>query len=65
MAGPRSGDRKQREADLKNRLVTDPHAPAEYRVNGTARNVPAFYDAFGVREGDKMYLPPDKRVKIW
>jgi len=35
--------RKHREADLKNRLLTDPHSPAEYRVNGTVRNVPAFY----------------------
>ena len=57
--------RKHREADLKNRLVTDPHSPAEYRVNGTVRNVPAFYSAFGVKEGDKMYLAPEKRVKIW
>jgi putative endopeptidase len=57
--------RKHREADLKNRLVTDPHSPAEYRVNGTVPNVPAFYEAFGVKEGDKMYLPPEKRVKIW
>jgi predicted metalloendopeptidase len=57
--------RKHREADLKNRLVTDPHSPAEYRVNGTVRDVPAFYSAFGVKEGDKMYLPPEKRVKIW
>ena len=57
--------RKHREADLKNRLLTDPHSPAEYRVNGTVRNVPAFYAAFGVKEGDKLYLPPEKRVQIW
>jgi predicted metalloendopeptidase len=57
--------RKHREADLKNRLVVDPHSPAEYRANGTPRNVPAFYSAFGVKEGDKMYLPPEKRVKVW
>ncbi|MGO9110192.1 MAG: M13 family metallopeptidase [Thermoguttaceae bacterium] len=57
--------RKHREADLKNRLVVDQHSPAEYRVNGTVRNVPAFYAAFGVKEGDKMYLSPDKRVRIW
>ena len=57
--------RKHREADLKNRLLVDPHAPAEYRVNGTVRNVPAFYAAFGVKKGDKLYLPPEKRVKIW
>jgi putative endopeptidase len=57
--------RKHREADLKNRLLVDPHSPAEFRVNGAVRNVPAFYEAFGVKEGDKLYLPPEKRVKIW
>lgn len=56
---------KCRDDDLKNRLVTDPHSPAEFRANGTPRNVEAFYSAFGVRPGDKMYLPPEKRVKIW
>ena len=57
--------RKHREADLKNRLLVDPHSPAEYRVNGIIRNVPAFYKAFDVKKGDKLYLPPEKRVKIW
>jgi predicted metalloendopeptidase len=57
--------RKHRVDDLKHRLATDPHSPAEYRVNGTLRNVPAFYAAFGVKEGDKMYLPPGQRVQIW
>ena len=37
----------------------------EFRANGTVRNVPAFYSAFDVKEGDKMFLPPEKRVKIW
>jgi putative endopeptidase len=57
--------RKHREADLKNRLITDPHSPAEYRVNGIVRNVPAFYEAFGVTERDKLYLAPERRVTIW
>ena len=57
--------RKHRDEDLKNRLLTDPHSPAEYRVNGTVQNVPEFYSAFGVKPGDKMYLPPEQRVKIW
>ena len=57
--------RKHRDDDLRNRLVIDPHSPAEFRVNGTVRNVPAFFTAFGVKEGDKMYLPPKDRVKIW
>ena len=41
--------RKHREADLKNRLATDPHSPSEYRANGVPRNVPGFYEAFGVK----------------
>jgi putative endopeptidase len=57
--------RKHRDEDLKNRLLTDPHSPAEYRVNGIVRNMAAFYSAFGVKEGDKLYLPPEERVKIW
>jgi predicted metalloendopeptidase len=57
--------RKHRVDDLKNRLLVDPHSPAEYRANGAVRNVPAFYSAFQVKPGDKMYLPPERRVKIW
>ncbi len=56
---------KYRDDELKNKLLTDPHSPAEYRVNGTVRNVPGFYSAFGVKDDDKMYLPPEQRVKIW
>jgi len=57
--------RKHRVDDLKNRLLVDPHSPAQYRANGTVRNVPAFFSAFQVKPGDKMYLPPNERVKIW
>ncbi|MGY3925840.1 M13 family metallopeptidase [Aeromonas simiae] len=46
-------------------LRSDPHSPPEYRVNGVLPNLPAFYDAFNVQPGDKLYLPPQKRVKIW
>jgi predicted metalloendopeptidase len=56
---------KYRDDDLKNRLLVDPHSPAEFRANGTPRNVDGFYSAFGVKEGDKMYVPPAERVKIW
>jgi putative endopeptidase len=56
---------KYRDDDLKNRLTVDPHSPPEYRANGTPRNVAGFYSAFGVKEGDRMYLPPGQRVKIW
>ena len=57
--------RKYRDEELSQRLVTDPHSPSEYRTNGIVRNMPAFYDAFGVKEGDAMFLSPDSRVKIW
>jgi predicted metalloendopeptidase len=50
---------------LRQQLVTDSHSPAEYRVNGVVRNMPEFYSAFGVKEGDGAWLPPEKRVKIW
>ena len=37
----------------------------QFRANGTVMNQPGFYEAFGVKEGDKMYLPPQERVTIW
>jgi endothelin-converting enzyme/putative endopeptidase len=52
--------------DTARRLLTlDPHSPPEYRVNGVMPNIDAWYEAFGVKEGDKMYLAPEKRVRIW
>ena len=47
------------------RLLTDPHSPPYYRVNGIVRNVDAWYTAFNVKPGDKLYLAPEQRVKIW
>jgi endothelin-converting enzyme/putative endopeptidase len=41
------------------------HAPTPYRVNGVVQNLDEWYSAFGVRPGDKLYLPPEKRVRIW
>jgi putative endopeptidase len=57
--------RKYREAELRRRIVTDPHSPSEFRTNGIVRNMAAWYEAFGVEEGDALYLPPDDRVSIW
>jgi predicted metalloendopeptidase len=56
---------KMREAALIRQVTTDPHSPEEFRANGTLRNQPGFYDAFKVRQGDKMYLAPKDRVIIW
>lgn len=50
---------------LRERLLADPHSPPEYRVNGVVRNVDAWYRAFNVKPGDKLYLPPSERVSIW
>jgi len=47
------------------RIKTDPHSPPRFRGNGTVKNQPGFYEAFGVKEGDAMYLPPDQRVIMW
>ena len=41
------------------------HAPTQYRVNGVVQNLDAWYDAFGVRPGDNLYVPPEKRIRIW
>ena len=56
---------KIREDALRSRLLSDPHSPAEYRVLGPLKQVDPFYQAFGVKEGDGMYLRPQDRVKIW
>ncbi|RZJ68560.1 MAG: M13 family peptidase [Flavobacterium sp.] len=56
---------KQREESLRNQVASDPHSPGHFRVNGIVRNIPEFYEAFGVKAGDSLYLAPEKRVKIW
>ncbi|MEG3087400.1 M13 family metallopeptidase [Sphingomonas sp. PB4P5] len=56
---------KLREGAARARLLTDPHSPPFYRVNGIVRNVDAWYTAFNVKPGDKLYLAPSERVHIW
>ena len=56
---------KYREQALVNLIKSDPHSPAMYRINGPLRNLDAWYAAYGVKEGDKLYLPPAERVSIW
>jgi len=46
-------------------ILTDPHSPGNYRGNGPLTNIDAWYEAFDVKEGDKMYKPADKRTRIW
>ena len=56
---------KIREDRLRQQLVSDPHSPSQARVDVPMRNIDAFYDAFGVKAGDPMYVAPADRVKIW
>jgi putative endopeptidase len=50
---------------VRNQVLTDPHSPQQYRVIGTLSNMPEFYQAFGVKKGNKMWREDSKRVKIW
>ena len=54
-----------RKEALARRLLSDVHAPSSCRVNGPLANVPEFYDAFGIKEGDPMWRPEAERVSIW
>ncbi|MEL1246368.1 M13 family metallopeptidase [Flavobacterium sp. DGU11] len=56
---------KMRDEAIKNQVKTDPHSPGMYRAYVPLQNVDAFYEAFGIKEGEGMYIAPDKRVKIW
>jgi putative endopeptidase len=53
------------DASLAKQVMSDVHSPAEFRVNGPLSDVDAWYKAFGAKEGDKMYIPSEKRVRIW
>jgi endothelin-converting enzyme/putative endopeptidase len=54
-----------RQEMLRNILLTDPHSPPQWRVNGIVRNIDSWYRAFNVKPGDALYLPPEQRVGIW
>ena len=54
-----------REDALRTQIKTDPHSPGEIRATQPLKNIDAFYEAFDIKEGDPMYLAPEKRVRIW
>ncbi|WP_037503022.1 M13 family metallopeptidase [Sphingomonas jaspsi] len=56
---------KYREGAIRERLLSDPHSPAKFRVNGVVRNMDEWYKAFDVKPGDALYLPPEQRVHVW
>jgi putative endopeptidase len=64
LAYAQSWREKRREASLRARVATDVHAPARWRIF-TVRNIDAWYPAFNIKPGQKLYLAPDKRVKVW
>ena len=56
---------KQRDENLRSQVTSDPHSPAQFRINGVVRNIDPWYAAFDVRPGQRLYLAPDERVRIW
>jgi putative endopeptidase len=56
---------KSRDDALRQQLVSNPHSPNQARVDVPVRNIDAFYQAFGIKAGDKMYVAPTDRVRIW
>jgi predicted metalloendopeptidase len=57
--------RKYRDAEMIQRLLTDPHSPSRFRANGPVTNLEAFYQAFDIQPGDALYRPPQERIRIW
>ncbi|MFC0250892.1 M13 family metallopeptidase [Massilia consociata] len=56
---------KMRDQQMVNQVKNGPHSPGQYRANGAVANMPEFYEAFGVKPGDKMYRAPEERVLVW
>ena len=56
---------KYREGALRELVMSDVHSPSRFRVNGPLPNIDVWYEAFGVKPGDKMYIAPEERVRIW
>ena len=56
---------KVRDDFVRRQVVSDPHSPRAFRVNGPVRNIDAWYEAFDVKDGEKLYVAPADRVRIW
>ncbi len=56
---------KYRDEAMQQMVTSNPHSPPYFRVNGTIRNLDPWYDAFGVKGGDKLWIAPEERVRIW
>ena len=53
------------EEEIRNRTKTDPHSLGRWRVNGALPHIDAWYEAFGVKEGDKLFIPKAERLELW
>ncbi len=53
------------DAEIRNRTKSDPHSLGRWRVNGALPHIDAWYEAFGIKEGDEMYIPKEKRLELW
>ena len=53
------------EAEIRNRTKSDPHSLGRWRVNGALPHIDAWYEAFGIKEGDAMFIPKEKRLQLW
>lgn len=56
---------KYRDGAMRQQILSNPHSPSQFRVIGPTRNIDEWYAAFNVQPGDKEYLAPDKRVRLW
>lgn len=65
LGNAQSNRTKWRSEILEVSVKSDPHAPDEFRINGVLRNMDDFYQTYGLKEGDGLYLPSDARVRIW
>ncbi len=61
----RPGRASGAKARYAQQLLSNPHSPDKYRVDGIVRNFDPWYKAFNVQPGDKLYLPPEQRVHVW
>lgn len=63
--GRRFGEALNAPEAAAQRILTDPHSPEQYRTNAPLTNIDAWYTAFNVKPGDKMYKKPEDRTKVW
>ena len=59
------GMQQMQHEEIRVRTKSDPHSLGRWRVNGALPHIDAWYEAFGIKEGDKMFIPKEKRLQLW